>query len=173
MLCILWFVPVIYSLFVHCYSLFVYSYSLFIYSCSLFIIVVHLFCSCSISFICVRLLFFVHCSKEKRFNLILILDCIPGISILVINNCTRCSCSSTPSSMQVNKHHTAYCTDFVLVWEQRTYYDHRQSRIDRNQYSPRRHSSRGRDTYSEFYCCRADHRISGNVAKSNKTTSCL
>jgi hypothetical protein len=46
--------------------------------------------------------------KENRFNSILILDCIPGISILLINNCTT-------SSMQVNKHHTAECTDFVLV----------------------------------------------------------
>ncbi len=42
--------------------------------------------------------------------LILILDCILGISILLYN-CTR-----IPSpSMQVNKHHISDCTDFVLV----------------------------------------------------------
>ncbi len=46
--------------------------------------------------------FFVHCSREK--SLILILDCVPGISIL-----------RTTSSMRVNKNHTADCTDFVLV----------------------------------------------------------
>jgi hypothetical protein len=32
--------------------------------------------------------------------------------------------------MQVNKHHTSDCTDFVLVQERRTYYDHRHSGID-------------------------------------------
>jgi hypothetical protein len=32
--------------------------------------------------------------------------------------------------MQVNKHHTADCTDFVLVKERRTYYDHRHSGLD-------------------------------------------
>jgi hypothetical protein len=32
--------------------------------------------------------------------------------------------------MQVNKHHTADCTDFVLVCEREAYYDHRHSGID-------------------------------------------
>jgi hypothetical protein len=36
----------------------------------------------------------------------------------------------TTSSMRVNKHPTLECTDFVLVWERRTYYDHRRSGID-------------------------------------------
>jgi hypothetical protein len=80
---------------------------------SLFIVVVHLFCSLfDLSLRCLAL-FFVHSSKRK--DSILILDCIPGILILLINNCTRCSCSSTSSSMQVNKHHTANCTDFVWI----------------------------------------------------------
>jgi hypothetical protein len=44
------------------------------------------------------------------FKEILNLDCIPGISILLYH------CPRTPSSsMQVNKHHTSDCTDFVLV----------------------------------------------------------
>jgi hypothetical protein len=114
----------------YCYSLFVYHYLLFIYLCLLFIIVIHLFRSlfdfsftlCStfvlIWFFCFPL-FIVHCSKEK--SSILILDCIPGILIL-----------RTTSSMQANKHHTADCTDFVLVQERRTYYDHHiHSRIDK------------------------------------------
>jgi hypothetical protein len=114
MLCILCFVPVIYS-YLFIYLLFVYCYLLFIYWCSLFIIVVHLFCSLfdfsfTLLFDFVRFrsssipllsLFIVHCSKEK--NSILILDCIPGISIL-----------NTTSSMRVNKHQTAEGTDFVL-----------------------------------------------------------
>jgi hypothetical protein len=32
--------------------------------------------------------------------------------------------------MQVNKHHTSDCTDFVLVYERVAYYDHRHSEID-------------------------------------------
>jgi hypothetical protein len=32
--------------------------------------------------------------------------------------------------MQVNKHHTSDCTDFVLVKERVAYYDHRHSKID-------------------------------------------
>jgi hypothetical protein len=70
---------------------------------------------------------YCYCSKEK--DLILILDCVPGISILLINNCTCCSRIPSPS-MHVNKHHTSDCTDFVLVLEQAAYYDHRHSRID-------------------------------------------
>jgi hypothetical protein len=32
--------------------------------------------------------------------------------------------------MQVNKHHTSDCTDFVLAEERVAYYDHRHSGID-------------------------------------------
>ncbi len=70
--------------------LIVYRYSLFIYLCSLFIIVVHLFFPlfdfysfcfrfCSFSILLLSL-FVVHCSKEK--SSVLILDSVPGISIL-------------------------------------------------------------------------------------------
>jgi hypothetical protein len=90
------------------------------YCCLLFIVVVHLFCSLfDLHLFFVRHLFFqffafhlfvVHCSKEK--DSILILDCIPGISIpLYVKCCTRI----TSPSMQVNKHHTSDCTDLVLV----------------------------------------------------------
>ncbi len=107
----------LYCVYGHCasygYLLFVYRYSLFIYLCSLSIVIINLFhalfdfhSSCCSTFVLLRLfcfsLFIVHCSKEKLF--ILILDCIPGISIL-----------RTTSSMWVNKYHTADCTDFVLV----------------------------------------------------------
>ncbi len=34
--------------------------------------------------------------------------------------------------MQVNKHHTSDCTDFVLVKERVAYYEHRHSVIDKN-----------------------------------------
>jgi hypothetical protein len=82
MLCILCFVSVII-----CYSLFViYLFVLIVF------VVVHLFCSLfdfpfprfCLSYSSSILLFssfFVHCSKEKSFNSILILDCVPGISI--------------------------------------------------------------------------------------------
>ncbi len=40
-----------------------------------------------------------------------------------------------PSSIQVNKHHTADSTDFVLVQERRTYNHHRRSRIDKTNIS--------------------------------------
>jgi hypothetical protein len=108
------------------------------YCCSLFIVVVHLFCSlfdlhsffCSTSILCFS--FVVHCSKEK--DSILILDCSPGISIplyvkYLFNHCTCCTRIPSPS-MQVNKHHTSDCTDFVLVLERVAYYDHGHSRID-------------------------------------------
>ncbi len=112
MLCILCFVPVIYllSLLVIYLILLIIHYLFICARCSLlsFIYFVHCltfysFC-CSILFSSILLLslFIVHCSKEK--SLILILDCIPGILIL-----------RTTLSMQVNKHHTADCTDFVLV----------------------------------------------------------
>jgi hypothetical protein len=66
-------------------------------------------CSIFISFF-VRLFFLIHCSKET--DSILILDCISGISIPLDVKC----CTRIPSpSMQVNKHHTSDCTDFVLV----------------------------------------------------------
>jgi hypothetical protein len=77
----------------HCRSFILFIVWLFIHS-------VVRFCS---SLIPLLSLFIVHCSQEK--NSILILDCIPVISIL-----------RTTSSMRVNKHHTADCTDFVLVY---------------------------------------------------------
>ena len=90
-----------------------YSLPVFIYLCSLFIIDIILFCSLFdfsstllFDFVLLRSFcfssFFVYCSKEK--SSILILDCVPGILLL-----------RTTSFMQVDKHHTADCTDFVLV----------------------------------------------------------
>jgi hypothetical protein len=85
------------------------------------IIVVRLFVHCSTfihSFVRLFVLFdsfafhsfVVHCSKEK--DSILILDCIPSLSIPLYVKC----CTRIPSpSMQVNKHHTSDCTNFVLV----------------------------------------------------------
>jgi hypothetical protein len=70
----------------------------------------------------------VRCSKGKYSTLILVY--IPGISIPLYNllyHCPRSTVSS--SSMQVNKHHTSECTDFVLVEERVAYYNHRHSGI--------------------------------------------
>ncbi len=94
---ILCFVPVIIInyLFIIIHYLFIcacYLLSFFIYFCSCPILIYSLFNFCS--------LFIV----QKRKDSILILDCVLGISIL---------CTTT--SMRVNKHHTADCTDFVLV----------------------------------------------------------
>ncbi len=88
-------------------------------NCVLFIVVVRLFCSLFDFFIhslfnfCSRsiLLLFIHSLfviQEKRFNYNPGL--YPVISILLYH-CTRI----TSSSMQVNKHHTSDCADFVLV----------------------------------------------------------
>jgi hypothetical protein len=96
------------SLLVICLSLFVIYLFVLVdcYCCSFILFIVQLFihsvvrfCSSSILLLS---LFVVHCSKEK--SSILILDCVPGILIL-----------HTTSFMQVSKHHTADCTDFVLV----------------------------------------------------------
>jgi hypothetical protein len=105
----------------HFHSFILFVVRLFIHS------VVH-FCSLLILLFS---LFVMHSSKRKES--ILILDCVPGISIL-----------HTTSSMRVNKH-TADCTDFVLVLERRTYYNHRYSGIDET--NIKSHSSRGRDRY--------------------------
>jgi hypothetical protein len=66
---------------------------------------------------------FVSCWKEKiRFW--------SWIVFQVFWSCCTC-CTWIPSlSMQVNKHHTSDCTDFVLALEWVAYYDHRHSRID-------------------------------------------
>ncbi len=124
----MWFIYIVHIVLCESYHIFylmVVIHYLFIcarYTLLLFIYFVHVRSHLSI----VRLLFFVHCSKEK--NSILILECVSGISILC-----------TTSSMRVNKHHTADCTDFVLVWEKRTYYDHRDSGIDETKtYSPKK-----------------------------------
>ncbi len=66
-------------------------------------------------------------------NSVLILDCIPGI-LIPLNNIIK----------QVNKHHTADCTVFVLVQERVAYYHHRHRRDTRNQYSPRLNQQRAR-----------------------------
>jgi hypothetical protein len=88
-----------------------YGHSSFIYCFSLFIAIVHLFCSLlDFHLFFVRLLFIIRCSKEK--DSILILDCIPGI-LIPFNIYTCCTCLPS-SSMQVDKHHTPDCTDFVL-----------------------------------------------------------
>jgi hypothetical protein len=96
------------------------SRALFYYCCSLFIIVVCLFSSLfnfhSLFDFCSRsiLLLFIHSLfvVQKRKDSILILGCIPGILIPLYMKC----CTRIPSpSMQVNKHHTSDCTDFVLV----------------------------------------------------------
>jgi hypothetical protein len=74
--------------------------------------------------------FAFHCSSFKEKDSILILDCIPGILILLYKNLLY-HCTRIPSpSMQVKKHHTSDCTDFVLVYERVAYYDHRHSGID-------------------------------------------
>ncbi len=109
MLCILCLVPVIICYLFICARYSLLSFTYFIH-CSTF----YPHC-CSILFFFNSFVFIIHFALLKRESSILILDCIPGISILLINNCTCCSCSSTPSSMQVNKHHTADCTNFVLV----------------------------------------------------------
>ncbi len=91
------------------------------YCCSFILFIVRLFIHLVVQFCYSSILLFssfiLHCSKEK--SSILILDCVLGISIL-----------HTTSSIRVNKHHTADSTDFVLVLERRTYYDHRHSGID-------------------------------------------
>ncbi len=100
-----------------CYYLFV---LVICYCCSFILFIVRLFIHLvpfCYSSILLFSSFILHCSKEK--SSILILDCVPGISIL-----------HTTSSIRVNKHHTADSTDFVLVLERRTYYDHRHSGID-------------------------------------------
>ncbi len=72
------------------YSLFFYRYSLFIYLCSLFIIVfIHLFCSCSFSFIHCSI--FVLCSLFKRENI----QFWSWTVFQVFQSC--CSCSSKPA----------------------------------------------------------------------------
>ncbi len=105
MLCMLCFVPVIIR------YLFIIIRYLYICACyfhyhSFILFIVRLFhprC-CSILFLFDSFVssFIVHCSKEKTS--IQILDCVPGIMI-----------RHTTSSMRVNKHHTADCTNFVLV----------------------------------------------------------
>jgi hypothetical protein len=119
-------------------QLIVYHFNLLFYS----MIVVRLLCSlfnflfivCSILF---SIWFFAfhnslfRCSKErkKRYNY------DPGLysryfdpvvhEVPVVPAVQEIS----SSSMQVNKHHTSDCTDFVLVWEREAYYEHRHSRI--------------------------------------------
>ncbi len=98
--------------------------------CYLFIVLVIYRC-CSFILLNARFSFipcttYVHCSlfKRKRF--------IPGILIPLYKKYPFNVCTCVPSSsMQVNKHHTSDCTDFVLVWEREAYYDHRHSRIDK------------------------------------------
>ncbi len=59
---------------------------LFIVACYLSLLLIY-FVHCSILiYFLFDFCFIVHCSKEK--DSILILDCIPGILILLINNCT-------------------------------------------------------------------------------------
>jgi hypothetical protein len=111
------FVPV--TIFVICLSLFVNRY---LFICAHYLLSLIYFGHAQSHLFVVRLLFFVRCSKEKRFN------SDPGLCSryfdpLQVN-------LRTTSSMQVNKHHTADCTDFFLVQERRTYYDHRHSGID-------------------------------------------
>jgi hypothetical protein len=62
--------------------------------------------------------FIVHFSCSPSKYSVLILDCIPGISI-PLNIIIK----------QVNKYHTA---DFVLVWERVSYYHHRHRRDIQN-----------------------------------------
>ncbi len=60
---------------------------------------------------------FVLCSlfKEKRFNSILILDCILGILILLIYNCTVVPVQVHHHLCKSIKTIEQNCTDFVLV----------------------------------------------------------
>ncbi len=126
----------------------IYYLLLFIYRCCSFILFVvqFPFVLCS-TFVLIQFFAF-HFSLLKRRDSVLILDCIPGISILLFNNCTCCTRIPSPS-MQVNKHHTSDCTDFVLVQEQVAYYNHRHSRINETnilQAVKNSQSSRERDT---------------------------
>jgi hypothetical protein len=74
---------------------------------------------CSISFFIDSFAFsVVHCSKEK--SAILILNCVQVFQSHYLFNII----------IRVNKHHTADSTDFVLVWERRTYYHHGHCGID-------------------------------------------
>jgi hypothetical protein len=89
---------------------------LFVYFCSLFNFSIQLlfdFC-----FHLILLFFIVHCPlfKRKRFY------SDPGLYSRYFDPVVQ---EVPSSSMQVNKHHTSDCTDFVLVWERVAYYDHR------------------------------------------------
>ncbi len=89
----------------------------FILFCSLFdYLFVLLFYFISHRFFC-----FIHCSlfKREKYNS----DPELCSDILILHTCST-------SSIQVNKHHTADSTDFVLVEERRTFYHHRYSGID-------------------------------------------
>jgi hypothetical protein len=120
----------LYCVYVHCASYLCTVIRYFFYLCLLFIVIIHLFCSLfnflslyCLTFVLLRLfcfsLFIVHCSKEKRFN------SDPGPYSRYFD-----PAYNIIYSMRVNKHPTADCTDFVLVQERRTYYDHRHSGID-------------------------------------------
>ncbi len=111
-------VPVIYS---YRYLFICAPYSLlsFIYfvHCS----ISHSHC-CSISFFFNSFvsLFFVALFKREKFT------SDPGLCSGILIPLFQC----TTLSIRVNKHHTADFTNFVLVQERRTYYDHRHSGID-------------------------------------------
>ncbi len=87
---------------------------------------------CSIRFCCSV------SSSPSKYS-VLILDCIPGISIL-LNIIIK----------QVNTHHASDCTVFVLVQERVAYYHHRHRRDIQNQYSPN-WVSRGQDNGSQHH----------------------
>ncbi len=70
--------------------------------------------------------FFVRCAFFERENFSSDPELCSGISIPLP---VQVNLHTTPS-IWVNKHHTADSTDFVLVLERRTYYDHRHSRIN-------------------------------------------
>jgi hypothetical protein len=92
----------------HCCSLF----------CVLFDFSVHSFVQLLFSFESLLFIYSLfHCTKEK--DSILILDSIPGISILLhvkyLSTIVPAVQEIPSLSIQVNKHHTSGCTDFVLV----------------------------------------------------------
>ncbi len=100
----------------------IYLLLLIIYCCHSFILFI---CSILICSMFDFISFFV--VPKKRFN------SDPGLYSRYFDPADQqlYRCTRIPSSsMQVNKHHTSDCTDFVLVKEQVAYYDHRHSGID-------------------------------------------
>ncbi len=85
---------------------------------------------------CYLLLAFIYFVRCLTLSFVLLFNFIPHRFFAFIIRCSlfeRKKFNSDPelcSGISINEHHTADSTDFVLVWERRTYYDHRHCGID-------------------------------------------